>query len=142
MAARGFRMTLPPEVSVALITFGGVVIGVLGTMIGAVVSSRNASKKNSVDRELGMTNAQREWVSMQMESMRIDINNNRAHYESVIASMQVEHKAELKRQEDHCQGRLDTLSNQIIFLTDQLNAYAKDLRRSGVCVTPPSFENG
>jgi len=131
-------MTLPPEVAVALIAFGGVVTGVIGTIIGAVLSNRSASKKAKVDSEVGMTNAQRDWVSMQIESMRTEIVGNRSYYESVIAAMQLEHKAELKKQEEHCQGRLDALTQQVSFLTKQLRFYTQGMHKGPGCIEIPS----
>lgn len=140
MSSRGMEMELPTEVIVALIAFGGIVIGFFGTVMGAVFANRNAKQKNKTELELGMTNAQREWVSMQLDSLRTEVTSNRTHYESVIAALHQEHRSELDKQEKHCQQRLDTLSNQVDYLTKQLKAYGLELRRAGVCINPPTID--
>lgn len=144
MDSRSFKMELPPELPTWFVMLGSAVIGAVATIVAAVFASRSASQKSKTDRELGMTNAQREWVQMQIESMRSEITGNRTHYESVIATLHQEHRAELDKQEKHCQSRLDILTRQVMTLTAQLKAYSIDLRKAGICIQPQEFgkENG
>lgn len=132
-------MTLPTEVVVSLVGLGGIVIGFIGTVVAAIFTNRSAKQKSNTEYELGMTQAQREWVQMQIDSMRAEINGNRKHYEGVISSLHAEHREELKKQEAHCQSRLDILTRQVMTLTAQLNAYSVDLRKAGICIQPQEF---
>lgn len=139
MDSRSFKMELPPELPTWFVMLGSAVIGACATVFAAVFASRSAYQKSKTEREIGMTREQREWVSMQLDSLRSEVTSNRTHYENVIAALHVEHRSELDKQEKHCQQRLDTLSQQVDYLTRQLKAYGLELRRAGVCITPPTI---
>lgn len=133
MSSRSQKMEFSPELPTWFIALGTAVITLVSTLGAAVLASRSSSQKSRADHEIGMTNAQREWVSLQIDSMRGEITR----YEALIITLQKEHREELARQEKHCQDRLDTLGQQVDYLMRQQQAYSLHLKEAGICINPP-----
>lgn len=117
------EMSMPTELALGIVGFGGIVVGFIGTISAALITTKSKTTISEGEQN-------RAWVEMQLETMQRTIDSLSAevkikteHYEKVIADMQANHNRQRREQDGHCRREIDRLQNQVNTLMNQVSIY-------------------